>query len=200
MARQPKYWPSSLRPLGWVTFMKPASLSCLMARSHRRCPRPESQTIVFMSMSMKPLTRVGTPRHRDAWSRWESRVSRTTRQATLAVADWDSRRQVRPPRVVTAAVAAPFVVHHGKSGMGSDIAFRQCRPLGVFRGIFCVRDYSGTERGFGQKQRVTCPGQFRHVTFIIFTGGPLRTRTLNQRIKISLKRPSQKFTRNHKNT
>ncbi len=82
IARHPKYFPSSLFRLGCLTCMNPAFLNCPMARSHRRWPRPESLTMVFMSMSMKPLARVGTPRHRDARSRCDSMVSRTTRHAS----------------------------------------------------------------------------------------------------------------------
>lgn len=100
IARHPKYLPSSLLPLGWATCMNPACFNCPMARSHLRCPSPESLMMVFMSMSMKPLASVGTPRAKDARSRRDRSVSRTTRHA--------SRRSLRVLRLAGANSVGHF--------------------------------------------------------------------------------------------
>lgn len=53
-----------------------------MARSQRRWPMPESRTMVRMSISTKPFSRVGVPRQSEARSRWDRIVSMTIWQAS----------------------------------------------------------------------------------------------------------------------
>ncbi len=81
-ARKPTYSPWSFMARGCDTSIKPAALRRPMARSQRRWPMPDSRTMVLISMSIKPASRVGVPRHKEARSRCASRVSMTIWQAS----------------------------------------------------------------------------------------------------------------------